>query len=117
MKDELYLFQNYERMNLADALVPRVYTDRETIIKQGDAADGMYFIEDGTVRVVKVDGNGMEKEVREVMIVVYTCIIYMYIKYNKQCNMVAFLQEIRVGVLRGSGTSLRCLQNEKTFLI
>jgi len=50
-------------MNLADALVPRMYTEGETIIKQGDAADGMYFIEDGTVRVVKVDGNGMEKEV------------------------------------------------------
>jgi len=51
-------------MNLADALVPRVYNDGETIIKQGDAADGMYFIEDGTVVVVKMDGNGTEKEVR-----------------------------------------------------
>lgn len=81
-----YLFQNYERMNLADALVPRVYTDRETIIKQGDAADGMYFIEDGTVRVVKVDGNGMEKEVREVIEVSIYASSFIYNKYNKQCN-------------------------------
>lgn len=56
-------FQNYERMNLADALVPRVYTNGETIIKQGDAADGMYFVEDGNTRVVRIDGNGEEKEV------------------------------------------------------
>jgi cAMP-dependent protein kinase regulator len=52
-------------MNVADALVPRAYTDKEVIIKQGDAADGMYFIEDGTVLVVKVDGNGVEKEVSD----------------------------------------------------
>jgi cAMP-dependent protein kinase regulator len=50
-------------MNLADALVPRLYVDGETIIKQGDAADGMYFMEDGTVRIVKIDANGLEKEV------------------------------------------------------
>ena len=50
-------------MNLADALVPRSYTNGEAIIRQGDSADGMYFIEDGTVRVVKVDHNGVEKEV------------------------------------------------------
>ena len=50
-------------MNLADALVPRSYSNGEAIIRQGDSADGMYFIEDGTVRIVKVDHNGVEKEV------------------------------------------------------
>jgi cAMP-dependent protein kinase regulator len=50
-------------MNLADALVPRSYTAGETIIRQGDVADGMYFVEDGTVRIVRVDNNGEEKEV------------------------------------------------------
>ncbi|ODM93013.1 cAMP-dependent protein kinase type II regulatory subunit [Orchesella cincta] len=59
----LKTLENYERMNLADALVPRVYTNGETIIKQGDAADGMYFVEDGDTRVVKIDGNGEEKEI------------------------------------------------------
>lgn len=50
-------------MNLADALVPRSYSNGEVIIRQGDVADGMYFVEDGTVRVVRVDNNGEEKEV------------------------------------------------------
>lgn len=73
-------------MNLADALVPRVYTDGETIIKQGDAADGMYFVEDGNTRVVKIDGNGEEKEVRREhkKICVHNCIslfiIFLWIK-------------------------------------
>lgn len=31
-------------MNLADALVPRTYTDGDTIIKQGDAADGKLIL-------------------------------------------------------------------------
>lgn len=30
------LFQNYERMNLADALVPKTYTKGERIIHQGN---------------------------------------------------------------------------------
>lgn len=38
-------------MNLADALVPKTYEKGSRIIKQGDAADGMYFIEDGTVSI------------------------------------------------------------------
>lgn len=50
-------------MNLADALLPRAFGDGETIIKQGDAADGMYFMEDGEAKVVKIDNNGEEKEV------------------------------------------------------
>jgi len=58
----LKTLEQYERMNLADALVPRSYTNGEAIIRQGDAADGMYFVEDGTCRVVIVDNNGEEKE-------------------------------------------------------
>nr|XP_022299214.1 cAMP-dependent protein kinase type II regulatory subunit-like isoform X3 [Crassostrea virginica] len=41
----------YERMNVADALVTKSFDDGEVIIKQGDEADCMYFIEDGEVRV------------------------------------------------------------------
>lgn len=51
-------------MNLADALVPRSYKGGEAIINQGDAADGMYFIEDGEVTVMVVDSNGEEKQVK-----------------------------------------------------
>lgn len=51
-------------MNLADALIPRSYKDGECIIKQGEAADGMYFIEDGTVRICILDEANKEVEVR-----------------------------------------------------
>ncbi|XP_059615499.1 cAMP-dependent protein kinase type II regulatory subunit isoform X1 [Phlebotomus argentipes] len=47
----LKALQNYERMNLADALIPKSYGKGERIIKQGDVADGMYFIEDGSVSI------------------------------------------------------------------
>ncbi|CRK97544.1 CLUMA_CG010931, isoform A [Clunio marinus] len=47
----LKTLQNYERLNLADALIPKVFGAGERIIKQGDAADGMYFIEEGTVSI------------------------------------------------------------------
>jgi len=54
--------ENYERMNVADALVPRNFQDGASIIKEGDSADGMYFIEDGNVSIVKVI-DGVEREV------------------------------------------------------
>ncbi len=38
-------------MNLADALLPRQYVDGQLIIRQGDSADGMYFVEEGSVRI------------------------------------------------------------------
>jgi len=50
-------------MNLADALVPKHYSDGELIIKQGDTADGMYFVEDGIVRITIVSETGQEIEV------------------------------------------------------
>jgi len=51
-------------MNLADALMSRTFNDGVVIIKQGDAADGMYFVEDGECKVVKTDATGGdEKEV------------------------------------------------------
>lgn len=55
--------QPYERMNLADALVPKHYSDGEQIIRQGDTADGMYFVEDGVVRITILGDNGREIEV------------------------------------------------------
>lgn len=42
----------YERMNVADALQSKVFEDGELIIKQGDVADCMYFVEEGRVRIV-----------------------------------------------------------------
>lgn len=50
-------------MNLADALVPKHFDDGELIIKQGDQADGMYFVEKGIVRITILDESGHEVEV------------------------------------------------------
>lgn len=58
----------YERMNLADALVSKQYSDGDCIISQGDDADGCYFVEEGTVRVSmkNKDGSEAEKEVSRI---------------------------------------------------
>ncbi|XP_044735985.1 cAMP-dependent protein kinase type II regulatory subunit [Chrysoperla carnea] len=58
--------QSYERMNLADALIPRTYTAGQQIIKQGDSADGMYFVEDGQVRITIIRENGQEVEISKI---------------------------------------------------
>ncbi|XP_043787308.1 cAMP-dependent protein kinase type II regulatory subunit isoform X1 [Apis laboriosa] len=56
----------YERMNLADALVPKHYLDGDQIIKQGDTADGMYFVEDGIVKITIKGDDGREIEINRV---------------------------------------------------
>jgi cAMP-dependent protein kinase regulator len=48
-------------MNLADALLPKSYADGDVIVKQGDPADGMYFIEAGKVIVLVTGKDGSEK--------------------------------------------------------
>ena len=50
--------QEYERMNLADALVSQSHPVGKVIVRQGDAGDGMYFVEDGEVDVSMVDSSG-----------------------------------------------------------
>ncbi|KAL1110168.1 hypothetical protein AAG570_008245 [Ranatra chinensis] len=62
----LKTLQPYERMNLADALIPRIYPDKSRIIKQGDAADGMFFVEDGLIRITVLGEGGAEVEVKRV---------------------------------------------------
>ncbi|XP_076469393.1 cAMP-dependent protein kinase type II-beta regulatory subunit-like isoform X2 [Babylonia areolata] len=47
----------YERMNVADALQTRSFEDGQQIIKQGDTADVMYFVESGQVRIAMVNKN------------------------------------------------------------
>lgn len=55
----------YERMNLADALITRYFTNDDVIIHQGEKADGMYFIEKGIVRITMMDENGKECEIQQ----------------------------------------------------
>lgn len=57
-------FQPYERMNLADALLPRQYVDGQEIIRQGASADGMYFVEEGTVRIAIQGDSSNQIDVR-----------------------------------------------------
>lgn len=63
----LKTLQPYERMNLADALVPRVFKDGDRIIKQGDAADGMYFVEQGQIIISVLDDSGKEVEINRII--------------------------------------------------
>jgi len=54
---------SYERMNVADALFSRSFTDGESIIKQGDQAQCMYFVEHGKVKIVR-EQDGQSKELK-----------------------------------------------------
>ena len=45
--DILQSLTDYERSNVADALIPIDYHQNDIIIKQGDAGNRMFFIEDG----------------------------------------------------------------------
>ena len=47
----LKTLEQYERMNVADALQTQSFKHGEVIIKQGADADGMYFLEQGKVSV------------------------------------------------------------------
>merc|ERR1711936_1320973 len=56
--------EKYERENIADALISQAYSVGERVVSQGDRANGMYFVESGTLVVLKgIDGD--EKEVNE----------------------------------------------------
>ncbi|XP_012554671.1 cAMP-dependent protein kinase type II regulatory subunit isoform X1 [Hydra vulgaris] len=58
----LKFLNEYERMNVADALESKSFKDGELIVKQGDEADNMYFIEKGRV-CVKIARQGTNEEV------------------------------------------------------
>lgn len=60
----LSALESYERMTLADALIPQTYNDGQKIIAQGDAADGMYFIEQGSVKISVKDENNQDVEIK-----------------------------------------------------
>lgn len=64
----LKTLEKYERMNLADALISKAYDDGELIIMQGDTGDGMYFVEEGTVRVTMTKDDNQETEISRVTV-------------------------------------------------
>ena len=56
--------QDYERMNVADALIPKTYASGEVIVQQGNSADGMFFLEMGICEVYVESGAGNRKKVK-----------------------------------------------------
>ncbi|XP_014252391.1 cAMP-dependent protein kinase type II regulatory subunit-like [Cimex lectularius] len=50
--------ESYEKLQLADALVQKSYKMGERILKQGDAADGMYFVMQGEVEISIINDKG-----------------------------------------------------------
>lgn len=64
--DNMPMFKSlnsYERMNVADALFSKSFKNGESIIKQGEEAQCMYFIEHGKVRIVR-EQDGQSKEIK-----------------------------------------------------
>jgi len=53
--------ESYERMNVADALSSSSFEPGQCIIREGAEADGMYFIEQGRVRVT-ITRDGVETD-------------------------------------------------------
>lgn len=53
-----------ERSKIADALVSRIYSDGEAVVKQGEMGDTFFFVEDGEAIVTKSfqDDNGQVRE-------------------------------------------------------
>jgi len=62
----LSALSDYERMNVADALIPKTYASGEVIVRQGDAAHGMFFLEGGICEVFVESGRGNRKKVSDI---------------------------------------------------
>lgn len=61
----LSALSDYERMNIADALIPKTHNSGDAIVRQGDSADGMFFVESGIVEVF-VEDRGTRKKVKNI---------------------------------------------------
>jgi len=62
----LSALSDYERMNVADALIPKTYASGEVIVQQGNSADGMFFLEMGICEVYVESGAGNRKKVSDI---------------------------------------------------
>lgn len=64
--DNMPMFKSlnaYERMNVADALYSRSFKESDVIIRQGEEATCMYFVEHGHVRIVR-EQDGQKRELK-----------------------------------------------------
>ncbi|CAB0007601.1 unnamed protein product, partial [Nesidiocoris tenuis] len=60
----LRTLNEYEMLNVADAIVTKEFAEGDYIITQGEEADGMYFVEEGRVDVKVKDNSGKEIELQ-----------------------------------------------------
>jgi len=67
-KVEIFKYlEYYEKMSLSDAFITRKFRQGDLIIRQGDEADGMYFVQEGVCRILKMDEDtGKEQELSRV---------------------------------------------------
>ncbi|XP_041375164.1 LOW QUALITY PROTEIN: cAMP-dependent protein kinase type II regulatory subunit-like [Gigantopelta aegis] len=88
----------YERMNLADALVTRHFADSEVIIKQNDEADGVYFVEQGTVQISITRRNGNTEPIGTLKTGKYFGELALITKKRRSANVNA-LGDVKVAFL------------------
>ena len=63
----LQTLSHYQRLNLSDALTSTWFDPGELVISKGDVGHGMYFIEEGRVRIEVLDSQDREARKRSVM--------------------------------------------------
>ena len=99
----LKTLESYERMNLADALTTKTYGDNDVIIQQGDEADGMFFLESGTIRVTIHNPDGEEEEVGRHTTGKYFGELALITNQPRSANVYAINGKVKVAFLdRGS---------------
>ena len=86
-----------EREKLADAMQSKVYSADEAVLREGDRADGMYFVEAGTVAVLK-QMEGVEKKVSEVGLGGYFGELGLITEKPRQATVIA-MDEVKLAFL------------------
>ncbi|KAH9416120.1 cAMP-dependent protein kinase type II-beta regulatory subunit [Dermatophagoides pteronyssinus] len=98
-KVEIFKFlEYYEKMSLSDAFMARCYKNGDLIIKQGDQADGMYFVQEGVVRIVKEE-NGQEQELSRVEKGGYFGELALITKKPRAATVYAATDEVKLAFL------------------
>ncbi|GFR25631.1 cAMP-dependent protein kinase type II regulatory subunit [Trichonephila clavata] len=59
---ELQPLNEYEKLQVCDALTPVGIKEGETLFREGDEGDGMYFIEEGSVKVTQKSTQKKEEQ-------------------------------------------------------
>ncbi|XP_075585317.1 uncharacterized protein LOC124498371 [Dermatophagoides farinae] len=98
-KVEIFKFlEYYEKMSLSDAFMARCYKNGDLIIKQGDQADGMYFVQEGIVRIIKEE-NGQEQELSRVEKGGYFGELALITKKSRAATVYAASAEVKLAFL------------------